>query len=101
MMILPVITVVAGIVLTSWFSLRKLATREKFRTCRFAEALKGTNPWERPEIIRALSCLEEGGDNETASVTTPSSSDPTAAENRVIFDELRRIGGHATTTESH
>lgn len=95
-MVLPIVVVVAGVVLNSWFSLRKLATREKFRTSRFTEALKDTSPRQRPEIIRALGCLEEGGDDGTVS-----DSDPTGQENRATVGGLYQLGRQTASTENN
>lgn len=60
----PVVQVIAVIVVATtawwraWVAYRRTVIREKERTSRLAQAMEGSDPNDRPEIIRACSLLE-------------------------------------------
>lgn len=81
---------VVGSLAKAYISYRKTWVEQESRTNRLTQALKGTRPHQRPEIIRAFGQFERGPAAEQ--ITESSAASPATAPVGRTEDDTKRSG---------
>lgn len=66
--VVAAVALTAGSAVRGWFSLRRYQIGQQSETDRFTRALEGSDPDQRPEIIRAYRELDRTGEDPVVAV---------------------------------